>query len=50
MVERRTTPSGAEYVRLVLGTAGGTASEVEDPSTVMDCEFLFIASEGAGQP
>lgn len=48
VVERRTTAAGAEYVRLVLGTAGGAAAEVDDPSAVLDCEFLFIASEAAG--
>ncbi|KAL4446811.1 hypothetical protein ABPG77_008055 [Micractinium sp. CCAP 211/92] len=45
VVERRTTAGGSEYVRLVLGTAGGAATEVEDPSTVLDCEFLFIAND-----
>ena len=33
---------GAEYVRLTFGTAGGAATEVEDPSTVIDAEFLFL--------
>jgi hypothetical protein len=33
---------GAEYVRLVFGTAGGAATEVEDPSAVIDAEFLFL--------
>ena len=43
VVERRTTAAGAEYIRVVLGTSGGAASEVEDPSTVIDAEFLFLA-------
>ena len=34
---------GAEYVRLVFGTAGGAATEVDDPSNVIDAEFLFLA-------
>jgi hypothetical protein len=42
VVERRTTPGGAEYVRITLGTAGGSAGEVADPSTVIDAEFLFL--------
>jgi hypothetical protein len=29
-------------VRLVFGTAGGAATEVEDPSAVIDAEFLFL--------
>ena len=33
---------GAEYVRLTFGTAGGAATEVDDPSTVNDAEFLFL--------
>ena len=45
VVDRHTTPSGAEYVRVVLGTAGGSATQVDDPSIVMDAEFLFLAGE-----
>lgn len=45
VVERRTTAGGAEYIRVVLGTSGGTASEVEDPSAVLDAEFLFLAGK-----
>lgn len=48
LVERHTTPSGAEYVRITLGTAGGAATEVDDPSTVIDAEFLFL--EGGRPP
>ena len=33
---------GAEYVRLTFGTAGGAATEVDDPSNVIDAEFLFL--------
>lgn len=41
-----TTPGeGAEYVRLTFGTAGGAATEVDDPSTVIDAEFLFLKGE-----
>lgn len=36
---------GAEYVRLVFGTAGGAATEVDDPSAVVDAEYLFLAGE-----
>jgi hypothetical protein len=45
VVERRTTPGGAEYVRITLGTAGGSAGEVADPSTVIDAEFLFLPDD-----
>lgn len=45
VVERRTTPAGAEYVRVVLGTAGGAAADVADPSSVIDAEFLFLADD-----
>ncbi len=30
-------------MRLVFGTAGGAATEVDDPSNVIDAEFLFLA-------
>lgn len=43
VAERHTTPEGSEYVRVVLGAAGGAASEVDDPSAVIDAEFLFLA-------
>lgn len=29
-------------MRLVFGTAGGAATDVEDPSAVIDAEFLFL--------
>lgn len=45
VVERRTTPSGAEYVRFVFGTAGDTATDVPDASEVFDAEFLFLADD-----
>ncbi|PSC72961.1 hypothetical protein C2E20_3641 [Micractinium conductrix] len=45
LVARKTLPDGAEYIRVVLGTAGGAASEVEDVSSVMDAEFLFLADD-----
>ncbi|EFN57033.1 hypothetical protein CHLNCDRAFT_143734 [Chlorella variabilis] len=45
LVERHTTPSGAEYFRITLGTAGGAATEVDDPSTVIDAEFLFLEGD-----
>lgn len=43
VVERRTTAGGAEYIRVVLGTKGGAAAEVEDASAVIDAEFLFLS-------
>lgn len=43
VVERRTSEGGAEYVRIVLGTSGGAATDVDDPSDVVDCEFLFLS-------
>lgn len=45
LVERKVTQSGCIYVRLLLGAAGGAATEVEDPSSVIDAEFLFLPSE-----
>lgn len=45
VVERATTPGGAEYVRVLLGGGSGTG-EVEDASAVIDAEFLFLP----GQP
>lgn len=49
VVARKTLPDGAEYIRVVLGTAGGAASEVEDVSSVMDAEFLFLAGTVKGR-
>lgn len=45
MVERKTTPAGNEYVRVVLGAGAG--GEVDDPSAVIDAEFLFLAGAWA---
>lgn len=42
VTERRTTPGGAEYVRIVLGTGGGGATQASNLSEVIDCEFLFL--------
>lgn len=46
VIERRTTEGGAEYIRVVLGTQGGAATDVEDPSAVIDAEFLFLSGQG----
>lgn len=32
-------------MRLVFGTAAGAATEVDDPSAVVDAEYLFLAGE-----
>lgn len=45
LADRHTTGEGAEYVRLTFGTAGGAATEVDDPSSVIDAEFLFLADD-----
>lgn len=45
VLERHTTSDGAEYLWIVLGTAGGAAAEVEDPSLVIDAEFLFLPND-----
>ncbi|PRW57776.1 hypothetical protein C2E21_3490 [Chlorella sorokiniana] len=45
VIERRTTAGGAEYIRVVLGTKGGAATDVEDPSAVIDAEFLFLSGD-----
>ena len=29
-------------MRIAFGTAGGAATEVEDPASVIDAEFLFL--------
>lgn len=45
LVDRSVTKAGCDYVRIVFGTAGGTATEVEDPSEVIDAEFIFFPGE-----
>ncbi|KAI3434790.1 hypothetical protein D9Q98_002848 [Chlorella vulgaris] len=45
VTERRTTPGGAEYVRIVLGTGGGGATQASNLSEVIDCEFLFLPDD-----
>lgn len=45
LADSRTDPDGTRYLRLTLGTDGGRATEVEDPSTVIDAEFLFLPND-----
>lgn len=45
LVDRSVTKAGCDYVRIVFGTAGGTATEVEDPSEVIDAEFIFFPDD-----
>ena len=48
IAERHATDSGAEYLRLTFGQPTTGAGEVDDPSRVIDAEFLFPA--GASRP
>ncbi len=55
LAEQRTTSAGCNYLRIVFGTGAGVAAEVDDPSSVIDAEFLFIPSKrsvlaGKGAP
>ncbi len=43
VAERHATESGAEYLRLTFGQPAGGSAEVDDPSRVIDAEFLFPA-------
>ncbi|GAB4815568.1 hypothetical protein N2152v2_002614 [Parachlorella kessleri] len=45
VAERYTTEAGSHYVRLLFGAAGGQATEVEEPSSVVDAEFLFLPND-----
>ena len=49
LAERRTTADGSEYVRVTLGIkdmqTGQEVSQIDDPVTVMDAEFLFLKND-----
>jgi hypothetical protein len=45
LVDRYITDAGCDYVRIVFGAAGGAATEVDEPSSVIDAEFLFLPSK-----
>ena len=48
LAERHATDSGAEYLRLTFGQPAGGSAEVDDPSRVIDAEFLFPAGAFLG--
>ena len=41
LVDHHTTSLGSEYVRLTFGLQRGGGNEVDDPTRVIDAEFLF---------
>ena len=41
VAERHATEGGGEYLRLTFGQPAGGSAEVDDPSKVIDAEFLF---------
>eukprot|EP00208_Stichococcus_sp_RCC1054_P006789 CAMPEP_0206142630 /NCGR_PEP_ID=MMETSP1473-20131121/17675_1 /ASSEMBLY_ACC=CAM_ASM_001109 /TAXON_ID=1461547 /ORGANISM="Stichococcus sp, Strain RCC1054" /LENGTH=319 /DNA_ID=CAMNT_0053537703 /DNA_START=96 /DNA_END=1055 /DNA_ORIENTATION=+ len=45
VADRHTTKEGVEYVRVTFGTAGGDADDVQDPTSVVDAEFLFPSDD-----
>ena len=45
LAESRAGADGSRYVRITFGTDGGRADAVDDPSAVVDAEFLFLAND-----
>jgi hypothetical protein len=47
LTERHTSADGSEYVRVAFGTGAVSPSgKVDDPSSIVDAEFLFLSGGG----
>ena len=50
LAERHSTSEGSEYVRITFGQPLDGGADVDDPSRVIDAEFLFLKGTAPGHP